>query len=345
MSAEIKPWLKLSAPYYCDEGIDAVVEYLDTAPGNLTPEAPRAQFETELAAYLGVPAPWVLATNSCTAALSIACECLDQGRGIEAPALTWPATYAHARERVLVDASQGDPPAPQWSEVPGRVRVAVALWGRRAPLPPRDRGPIIVDAAHAFGAHLDDLRERRVDAVCYSFGPLKEVPCSRGGALVSPHCADAMWRAAVDSGTRGRHAIYGWGGNYEMGEPECVLGLKQLAHPAAWAAQRRGVLRAYAANWSERGAAYNGRLLTLPDEASGHLCVALANTAQVRLQWMSALLASRIQCGIHYELPLWLPATQFPVAWEWSQRILSLPLHLGVTEEDVARVVALLASV
>ncbi len=332
-------WLKLSAPFYCEAGRTAVLDYLAGAPGNMDAEAPRAAFERALAEHLDVPAEWVIATNSCTAALTLACRLLDRGAGIEAPVLTWPATYAHA-EHTLVDVTQADPPRPVWTDAPDRVRVAVALWGRPADTRPPN-GPLVVDAAHSFGAHLDLFQRDMADAVCYSLGPLKEVPCSRGGALVSPHCADPRWRAASDSGTRGRHALTPWGGNFQMGEPECVLGLEQLKHADEWRARRQELLRWYAAYWSEAGVR-TGRLLTEPGTASGHLCVALAESPRERELWRAALLANRIECGIHYELPLWAPVAQWPVAWEWTQRILSLPLHLGVTEADVRRIVCLL---
>lgn len=338
--------IKLSAPLYCEKGRAAALDYLSNAPGNLDPEAPRARFEAELAAYLGVPAAWVIATNSCTAALTIACRMLDtKGAGVEAPVLTWPATYAHSGPAALVDVAPTEhgEPTPEWPRSAGRVRIPVALWGIEAVLPPRDGGPIVVDAAHALGAHIEDLREGRVDAVCYSFGPLKEVPCSRGGALVSPFCGDAKWRAASDSGTHGRHGLFPWGGNYQMGEPECVLGVYQLAYAAEWREYRQKLLRWYGTYWSECGLGSTGCLLTEPGEASGHLCVALANSHTQRELWRARLLASDIQCGVHYELPLWAPAVQWPSAWDWSQRILSLPCHLGIGEQQLRLICSTLA--
>lgn len=341
-------WLKLSAPLYCEEGIDAMAAYLEDAPGNMDPEAPRALFEAAVAQYLGVPREWVLATNSGTAALTVACRAV--GGTVEAGALTWPATYAHGAKRRVVDV-RADAPVAQWTEESGTVRVPVALWGIRAELPPRAPGNrVVVDAAHAFGQHIDDLRAGRADAVCYSFGPLKEVPCSRGGALVSLLCAQPTVRALADSGTVGRHGIVSRGFNLEMGEPEAVLGLCQLKYARAWWEARQALLRAYAAYWSESGSGMAGRLLTRAVEpgeaaggASGHVCVALADSPTVRMRWQAALLANRVQCGIHYETPLWAPATRFPCSWDWSQRILSLPLHLGMGEATVRRVVGLLA--
>lgn len=331
-------WIKLSSPEYDNVATAAMLEAL--APGQLDPTAWCRAAETALAQFLNVPRDQVLLTSSCTAALHIATVMLSQhdGQVVEAPVFTWPSTYSHAQHRNLVDTDAGAWPI--WSDREDVLRIVVSLWGR--PIPARclaaPGGPFILDAAHSFGYGLDLLAQGRVAAVCYSFGPQKEVPCVRGGAVVSPHITPA-WRALAHSGTLDRYGVMERGWNYTMPEPFAAMLPRQLDLVEQRKALRRATMRSYISDPDIRSLSY-----VSPEDASGHLMVLEARDETERTRWAGNLLTNRIECGIHYQMPAWLPPAKFPTAWGLSRRVLSVPLHTHLTPTDVERVVKAIRS-
>lgn len=310
--------IKLLDPFYCKEGLEAMTRAM--ASGQPRPGAWTEEAQLAVAHTLGVPPDWVLLTNSCTAALSVAGRFL-LGEKPTFPAITWPATWCWAKEPYLVDVDLlGWPRAP--------VDIAVALWGRLPPV----LGPIL-DAAHAFGMGIETLRAGKLQAVCYSFGPTKEVPAVRGGCVVSPHIAP-HWRNHIRVGTAGRYSTDRHGTNHEMAEPLAALLTQQLRYRQVWQARRRQLLSLYQE-------ALPCPLLT-PPESSGHLCVVMAPDEETREAWRARLHAAGIETGIHYHLPLWIRPIDYPGASTLTRQILTLPLHLQMSPSDVDRVVGCL---
>lgn len=332
-------WLKLSSASYCKEGLDDML--LALAPGQMRPQQWQDDAERALAEVLGVDPAFVVLTGSGTAALTIAHYMLgNHGRmPVEAPVLTWPSTYSYARNVELRDVLADCAHAVNWSDTPGRVRVPVALWGVEVPAGElsrcRERGPVVYDCSHRFRGGLDALCAGAVNAVTYSFGPTKEVPACRGGAVVSPHVTPA-WRAFRDSGTVGRDMVIPSGGNFEIAEPFAALLTEQLWHWEAAYATRQALLGEYSRFLV--GPVGAPRLLTQPG-ASGHLCVVKCESETERDVRIGRLRDGMIECGVHYPLPLWLVPVKFPGALELSSRLLSLPIHTHMGKDDVLRVV------
>ncbi len=338
-------WIKLSDAEYSPGGVASLTGTMK--PGLLAPELPIIRAEHELADRLGVDPAHVMLTNSCTAALSLAYHFLSQGGqlAVEAPVLTWPSSYSYAPNKNLVDTDAAGWPA--WSDRSDVVRVVVSLWGRHPPVhvlqsaagvrtaQELPRSPVILDAAHYFGSGLDELAAGRVAAVAYSFGPAKEVPAVRGGALISP-LINETWRAFANSGVIGRYGIYPLGGNYRMAEPFAALLIAQLTHFKAWKERREEILEYYAEH-------LDVPLLTHPGEVSGHLAVIQAKSEDDRNRIVGRLLDNEIQYGVHYQVPAWMPAALVPKAWYLSRTIISLPCHTHLLTPDLERVVKAVA--
>jgi len=331
-----KETLKLSSADYPENAAELMAAAL--APGQLDPESWQRDAEVKLAEFLGVDPMDVLLCGSGTAALTIAHHFLgDNGKlPVEAPALTWPSSYCYSPFVRLVDCPASHSPA--WSK-DLLLRVPVALWGLPVNIGVleviRPHGPVVYDCCHAFGKGLEELEDELVDAVVYSFGPTKQVPCVRGGAVVSPHI-NKWWRAYRDSGTLGRHFLMNRGGNFEIPEPFAALLSAQLDVPKVLREDRyrAALLEAYASAFDGKPLA----LLTHPNYASGHLCVVLFPNEGARITAMGRLNQANVQYGLHYGLPAWLPLNLFPFAHDLSLRTLSLPCHLHMTQADALRV-------
>ncbi len=145
-------------------------------------------FEAELAAFLGVPD--VVTVNSGTAALHLSLLLAGIGPDDEVvvPSQTFCATIRKAltpRTRAVLPVLYG-----------GR---AVDLRDVHDEL--TDRGiTVIEDAAHAFGSRLGSELVGSTGAAltCFSFGPIKNLTCIEGGALIPRHPTEAA-RAQCDS--------------------------------------------------------------------------------------------------------------------------------------------------
>lgn len=232
-----------------------------------------------------------------------------------------------------------------------------------------DHGLALVDdACHALGARSRDGQRvgSLADVTVFSFHPVKHVTTAEGGMVVTADAALAqrarMFRNhGISSDHRKRAELGTWryemeelGVNYRLNDLQCALGVTQLAKLPAWLERRRAVARAY-----DAALAHVGGVRPLAVEAgvehAWHLYVVQltgASSARTRAVVWAALRAAGIGANVHY-LPVHLHAYyrrrfgthagMCPAAEAAYERILSLPMFSSMTDEDVARVVAVLA--
>ncbi|WP_405677448.1 aminotransferase class I/II-fold pyridoxal phosphate-dependent enzyme [Streptomyces sp. NBC_01511] len=172
------------------------------------------QFEAETARYLGVPD--VVAVASGTAALQLSLLAAGVGPDDEVivPSETFCATiqaivavgavprFIDVSPRTLCVDSNGVRDA----LTPATRAVMPVLYGGRAvDLADvrhvlSERGiSVIEDAAHAFGSYAGTVRVGATgDLTCFSFGPIKNLTCIEGGAIVprTPEEGEALGRVA-----------------------------------------------------------------------------------------------------------------------------------------------------
>lgn len=221
---------------------------------------------------------------------------------------------------------------------------------------------VIEDAAHAIGAA---YRGRRVgtiaDLTTFSLHPVKQMTTGEGGMVATsdPDLArrlrlfrghgittDARQREAQGSWFYEMHEL-GW--NYRLTDLQCALGLAQLRKVPAWLVRRKAIAAIYD-QALESVAEVDGPTV-LPDRESGwHLYV-----IQLRLDRLSvdratvfaALRAENIGVNVHYIPVPWHPyyrglgyaPGQWPRTEAAYERLLTLPLWAGMTDDDVADVV------
>jgi dTDP-4-amino-4,6-dideoxygalactose transaminase len=317
-------------------------------------------FEREFAEYCETR--YAVGVSSGTEALALALRALDVGHGDEVivPANSFIAT---AEAVSLVGAT------PRFADVDpdtalltaehmeramtARTRcvIPVHLYGRAVELDSivqlaHEAGAWVVeDAAQAHGAR---WRGRRVGSIgdcgCFSFYPAKNLGgWGDGGAVVtdSGEIADRV-RLLRAHGERPRHHHRLRGTTARLDAIQAAVLRVKLRRLDAWNDRRREV----AAAMTE---ALSGTDVALP-RPSPPGCIDVFHQYVVKARERDALRAhleaEGIATGVHYPVPIHLapayapeaPAGGLPVAESLAERVCSLPVHPGVTEQDVERI-------
>ena len=363
--------INFAIPEITDDDVDAVARVLRS--GWLTTGDECAGLEAELSDYLG--GAEVVTVSSGTAALDIALAHLHlpAGARVGVPDWTFAATALAAVHNgltpVLLDV---DPdtlnlsPAALAAEIDdlaavipvhfGGVPVDAAIHSIAA-----DAGvPVVEDAAHALGA--SDGRGRigapGTSPTCFSFYASKNLTSAEGGALVTDdpalaafarsqrlHGMDADAWARYRPGARAGYDVVQPGVKANLPDVLAVLARSQFARFDASQARRRELVLQYR---SRLGAA--GIPLVPADPVDGsadHLMAVTLPAGTDRDAVMDAMSAEGVSSSVHFR-PLhqfsWFRTnavvgrTGLGVCDGLAERVMSLPLHVNLSDADVQRV-------
>lgn len=367
-------WIEQSRPDITDVELALVSEALTSAKlgggGTYTETAVR-----DLVAALG--SSDVLLTTSGTDALELAAMLLDVGPGdtVILPSFTFASvatafTRGGARVRFadIEPVTLGIDPESVAELLDPSVRAVVPvhyagmacdLPGLLAVLAGHEKATLVEDNAHGLFGTFDGQALGTFGPVgATSFHTTKNLVTGEGGALLV-NDASLVERAHVlaDKGTNRKAFLaglvdkYTWrdsGSSFIMAEPLAALLLGQL--------RRRQEIHAARARIYDRYLHYlrpatGGGLFSVPGERVGcvpvrHLFYVLLPSERVRDSVSSHLREGRIAASFHY-VPLHSApaapkfvdrATECPVTEDVARRILRLPLHSGLTNEDVERI-------
>jgi perosamine synthetase len=221
--------------------------------------------------------------------------------------------------------------------------------------------PVIEDAAHACGA---EYKGRKVGTLglisCFSFHAVKNLAMGDGGALVTTERALAerakrlRW-LGIDRGTwdrSGADRSYWWqyfvdeiGLKCHMNDIAAAIGLVQLRKLPASNARRRQIAQQYTEGLSDLPWLSTPPMDTPDFQSSWHIyCV----KAKSRDDLSDHLKERGISTGVHYK-PIHLYSCygnrpSLPVAEQVFDEILSLPMHPGLSEDDVCCVIEAIRS-
>jgi perosamine synthetase len=223
---------------------------------------------------------------------------------------------------------------------------------------------LIADAAHSLGA---TWRRQPVgtlaDMTVLSFHPAKIVTTGEGGAVLTDDDElDARLRRFRNHGieteraarTDWTYAMLDLGFNYRLTDVGAALGTSQLDRLEAFLARRRRLATRYLERLSGHDALEVPAVHPEADPAWHFMFV------QLRLDRLrvdrgvvyQALRAEGIGVNVHYipvhEHPYYrerYPGLSLPIAESAYRRLLTLPLHAGMTDADVDDVVAALDKV
>ncbi len=346
-----------------DEIDRAVIKAIESTDYILGEEV--TSFEQEWAAYSSVG--HCVGVGSGTAALELACEAVGIAPGDEvlAPANTFIATVLpllQLRARpVLVDCDQyGQIDVERAAaSVTNRTRavVGVHLFGH-----PCDAGPLealcrehglvfIEDAAQAHGAEYNGRRCGSLGRIAaFSFYPGKNLGAygDAGAVVTSDEELAEKIRILRDLGQRRKYEHVALGRNERLDTLQAAVLRVKLRHLDRWNALRREHAASYSQLLSEIARTPLVAPWALP---AWHLYVIrIPNREQLRGELARAGIAS----GMHYPIPLHLqPALtmlghgvgDFPVAEEWAQTTLSLPMFPELEGTEIERVVDVVSRV
>jgi dTDP-4-amino-4,6-dideoxygalactose transaminase len=328
------------------------------------------QFEADLASFLGVAD--VVAVSSCTAALHLALLLAGVGPGHEVivPSQTFCATIQAIRMCGAIprfidinpDTLCVDSAAVLQALTPATGAVLPVLYGGRA-VDLTDiqdiltaRGiAVIEDAAHAFGSYLGTTRVGATGALtCFSFGPIKNLTCIEGGALIprDPHEAATARARRLLGVTQSQaeriqttsYRVNDFGLRYHLSAVHAAIGTVQLKHFGVIEATRKSLWRAYAAELATLDR------VVLVDVDIEHTTPFNCVVRVPHRDQVFELLRDRdIGVGVHYPPNHLQPAfapwrRSLPVTETTARQILSLPFHPAMTEHDVHHVVSTLRS-
>jgi perosamine synthetase len=222
---------------------------------------------------------------------------------------------------------------------------------------------VIEDASHALGA---EYRQRRTGGIAhmtvFSFHPVKHLATGEGGMVTTDRadCAEALRRFrnhGISSEARQRQTAGQWhyemvllGFNYRLTDMACALGLSQLKKLKANLLRRREIAERYSTVFAGLAG------VTLPAvradvNPAWHLYPIRLNLEKLtadRAQVFRALRAENIGVNVHY-IPVHrhpyyrdrfgYRGGEYPIAEDAYERLISLPMFHGMSDQDVEDVI------
>lgn len=346
--------------------VDAVLDHCRFVMG---PEV--AELEQRLADWCG--AKECVGVSSGTDALQIVmmAEGIGRGDAVFLPAFTYTATaevpLVLGATPVFVDVDpstfQIDPEhlrariraVKEAGKLTARAIVGVDLFGQPAPWPElrniaEEEGLfLLADCAQSFGAVLEGKPlGREATATTLSFFPSKPLGgYGDGGAILTddPERA-ALYRSLRTHGEGGtRYEVLRTGMNGRLDTLQAAVLLAKLDGFKEELARRDAIAQAYDAGLAETVQVP----VRVPGSESAWAIYAILLKDPAERAPLQARLKDRgVPSAIYYPLPLHKqPAyrdhhdgTALPVSEDLAQRILALPIHPELTDDDVARVIA-----
>ncbi len=213
---------------------------------------------------------------------------------------------------------------------------------------------IIEDAAQAHGADVGGRRAGSFGVGCFSFYATKNVTSGEGGCVTTD---DAMLaerlRVIRNQGMRGRYDYAIIGQNWRMTDVAAAIAIPQMEHLDEINAARR-------ANAATLTALLAGNAwIATPVVPAGrghvwHQYTVLLDVGIDRDRVVAVMAASGVDAGVYYPGLVWdhdayrhhpnVHRDDTPVARDVATRCLSLPVHPGLSADDLERVAAALTA-
>jgi len=227
---------------------------------------------------------------------------------------------------------------------------------------------IIEDASHALGATYHGRTVGTLSHLTtFSLHPVKHITAGEGGMITTDDDQLAtrlrLFRNhGITSDHRQREQTGSWfyemvelGYNYRLTDFQCALGLSQLKKLSGWLARRREIAARYTAAFSAMPEIEPPCVLS-DREPAWHLYVIRLNLDRLRVdraQVFAALRAENMGVNVHY-----IPAHRHPyyqrlgyrqgqwlIAEAAYERLISLPMWAGMSDQDVEDVIKAVAKV
>jgi UDP-4-amino-4,6-dideoxy-N-acetyl-beta-L-altrosamine transaminase len=355
---------------------DDIREVAGVLKSDLITTGPRVdEFEGRICDYTG--SRYAVAVNSGTSALDIAVQALGLPGGSEiiTTPLTFAADanaalYNRARPvfaDIRADTRNIDP-ADVRRRITKRTKAIIFVDYAGHPCDVDELRAIadehglhlIDDACHALGA---EYRGRKTgslaDMTILSFHPVKHITTGEGGAvltddaelrdrlkLLRSHGIDRSGTAQFGPGASWAYDMVMLGRNYRITDIQCALGIAQIRKLDRFVARRGEIARAYNdLLGSEPGLAVPATRDYV--RHAWHLYTILLGEGVGRDAFYEHMRNSGIGVNVHY-IPIYrftyyrehfdIDPAAYPVTEDVFGSIITLPLHPGLTEDDVRQV-------
>jgi len=352
--------IPIAAPQIGEEERRAVLEVLDS--GQLAQGPVVEAFEREFAAWCGVAN--AVAVSSGTAALHLLLLAHGLGEGDEI--ITSPFTFvASANAALFVGAKPVfvDIESETFCLDPALVEAAITLRtraimpvdlyghpaaiGELREIATRHGLLVIEDAAQAHGAAIDGVKTGALGVgAVFSFYPTKNITTAEGGMVTTPDddlAAKVRLLRQHGAVERYRHEILGY--NFRLTDVAAAIGRAQLPKLDRFNETRRR-------NASSLTRGLSGMAgVTPPRERQGYRHVYHQYTVRVernRDRVQDRLRQLGVGTAVHYPIPvhrqplyvdLGYQNTSLPVAEGMAEEVLSLPVHPGLSDADIDRII------
>jgi len=352
--------IPIAAPQIGEEERNAVLAVLES--GQLAQGPVVEAFESEFAAWCG--ARHAVAVNSGTAALHLLLLAHGIKEGDEV--ITTPFTFvASANAALFVGARPVfvDIESDTYCLDPSRVEAAITpktraivpvdLYGQAAQIPElraiaeRHGLVLIEDACQAHGAAIGARKAGALGvSASFSFYPTKNMTTAEGG-MVTTDDPDVAAKVGVlrqhGASHRYHHDVLGY--NFRLTEIAAAIGRAQLAK-----LDRFNEIRRRNASVLDEGLAGIPGVVT-PRERRGYRHVYHQYTVRIehnRDRFQERLLELGVGSAVHYAVPvhrqplyveLGYGDVSMPASEAAASQVLSLPVHPGVTESDLDRII------
>ena len=355
--------------FHVDECLAEIKECLEkgwTGMGYKT-----AEFEKTWMEYMGVPNALFL--NSCTATLNLVFHAMKMEYEWEddAEIITTPNTFVSTNHAILqaglvprfadIDDTLCISPESVEQRITEKTKavVFVGIGGNAGHYDQiveicREYGlRLILDAAHMSGTRLHgEYVGKEADAICYSFHAVKNLPTADSGMLCLKDSKlaimarklswlginkDTYQRTQGDRGYQWQYDVEYVGNKYNGNSIMAAIALAQLPYLEEDNKRRRQIAKLYRSSLQEYSKEI--QFVHIPEEceSSCHLFQILVDDRDRMLEYLQE---AGIFPGVHYLSNTYYSmyadqAQNCPYAEYVSRKVLSLPMHLRLTDEQI----------
>lgn len=347
--------IPIAKPYIGNEELLAVAEVLES--GHLAQGRAVAEFEAAFASYCGTT--HAIATSSGTSALQAALLAHAIGPGDEV--ITTPFTFiatansivSTGAKPVFVDIEEDsfniNPDLIESSITPRtKAIMPVHLFGNPCDMDAimsiaaRHHLFVIEDACQAHGAAIGDRKMGTFGTGCFSFYATKNITSGEGGMVTTDDEAVAeRVRLIRNHGSSQRYLHTAMGYNLRMSDIHAALGIVQMSRLEDFTRKRISNAGYLMEHLPE---------VILPQVKEGCRAVFhhfVVQVPQNRDAFVQRLQELGIDAGVYYPIPIHKQPIykemgfedSLPVAEKVSGQVVSLPVHPGLSQEDLVTIV------
>jgi dTDP-4-amino-4,6-dideoxygalactose transaminase len=348
-----------------DEEKEAVIRVLDS--GQLAQGSVVAEFEAAFAEYCGVK--HAIATSNGTTALHVALLANGIGPGDEV--ITTPFTFIASANTVLYTGAKPvfvDIEPGSFNIDPDKIEAAItprtkaimpihlygnpAEMGRIMEIAERHGLAVIEDAAQAHGTEIDGKRAGSWGTGCFSFYPTKNITTGEGGIVTTDDdCIADRARLLRAHGMRVRYYHETMGYNFRMTNIHAAIGLAQMPKLEGFNERR-------IANATYLSEHLPKEIVQVPQVRPGTRHVFHQYTVRVlppleRDELRAHLTEQGVGSEVYYPVPvhqqqlyreMGYKGEGFPESERASKEVLSLPIHPGLSQDDLETIVDVVKS-